>query len=208
MSVDVTVVDHPLVRTAVTTLRDRHTTTPEFRRALRMVSILLAFEATRGLGTEAIAVETPLEKTTGFRLARPTVVVPILRAGLGMAEAMLTVLPDATVGHAGMFRDETTFRPQAYYLKVPPHLPQSDILVVDPMLATGSSASDTLAELKKLGAQNLVYACIIACPEGIAHLRSSHPDVPIVVAAMDRGLNERKYILPGLGDAGDRYFGT
>jgi uracil phosphoribosyltransferase len=156
----------------------------------------------------AIEVTTPLQTCGGIALARPVVLVPILRAGLGLVDGMLRIVPDAQVGHLGLYRDEATLRPVTYYSRLPKNLPDAEVLLLDPMLATGHSACAAVAILKALGVRNLQFVCVVACPEGVAQLQGAHPEVPIITAAIDAGLNERGYILPGLGDAGDRYFGT
>jgi len=204
----VTLVSHPLARVRLTTLRDRETSSAEFRRALGDLASLLLMEATRDLEIAPRPIETPLAPFAGSALARPLVVVPILRAGLGMAEAILTLLPEASVGHIGMARDEETFRPASYYCRQPERLSAADVLLVDPMLATGHSADGAIAKLKRLGATRIRFVCVVSCPEGLRHLTTAHPDVPVFTAAIDDRLNERAYIVPGLGDAGDRYFGT
>jgi uracil phosphoribosyltransferase len=204
----VTVIEHPLVRVKLTKLRDQHTRSEEFRARLAELSTLLVFEATRDLTTRSQRIHTPLAAHEGSSLARPIIIAPILRAGLGMVEGMLHVLADVSVGHIGMKRDEHTHRPESYYFNLPKHLPEADVLVVDPMLATGHSASAAISKLKESGAQRIRFICCVACPEGLKHLQSTHPDVPVFTAAVDSGLNEKAYIVPGLGDAGDRYFGT
>jgi uracil phosphoribosyltransferase len=202
------VVDHPLVRTKVAVLRARETPRESFRRTLRELTALVAFEATRDLAVREVEVETPLAVCPGHILASEIVVVPILRAGLGMAEALLDVLPQARVGHVGMYRDEKTFEPRSYYFKAPPDLDRAEVFLVDPMLATGQSASDAATELKRCGVKNLRLMALVGCRPGVELFRKNHPDVSIFLAALDPGLNERAYIVPGLGDAGDRYFGT
>lgn len=201
-------VDHPLVKTKVAVLRNKETSRELFRRTLHELTTFVVIEATRELTLEEVAIETPLQPCTGHKLAKTVTIMPILRAGLGMAEAMLNVLPQARVGHVGMYRDEKTFEPKSYYYKAPPNLPDADIFLVDPMLATGQSASDAVTALKAGGAKRLKLLALVGCVTGAAHFRSKHPDVPIFLAALDDGLNERAYIVPGLGDAGDRYFGT
>ena len=203
-----TVVDHPLVKSKVTVLRNKDTSRELFRRTLRELTGLVAFEATRDLPLEEVPVETPLEGCTGHKLAKKVIIVPILRAGLGMAEAMLDVLPQARVGHVGMYRDEKTFEPRSYYFKAPPDLEKAEVFLVDPMLATGNSSSDAAAELKRCGVRRLRLVALVGCLPGVKLFQEKHPDVPIFLAALDPGLNERCYIVPGLGDAGDRYFGT
>jgi uracil phosphoribosyltransferase len=205
---NVTVVNHPLVFAKLTILRERSTATAEFRRQLQEISKLLLVEATRGWGTAALPVETPLASMTGATLGRPVVLVPILRAGLGMLDGMLPLLPHASVGHLGLYRDEKTLRPVSYYRRLPRALAEAEVLLLDPMLATGYSACEAVTVLKSHGARSIRFVCIVACPEGIAQLQGAHPDVPIIAAAVDSGLNEVGYIVPGLGDAGDRYFGT
>jgi uracil phosphoribosyltransferase len=204
----VTVVNHPLIHVRLTTLRDRATPPDRFRAALADLAAVLLFEATRDLALDPHPIETPLAPFEGSRLARPLVVVPILRAGLGMADAILRLLPEASVGHIGMARDEETFRPASYYCRQPSGLAEADVLLVDPMLATGHSACEAVATLKARGARAIRFLCVVSCPEGLRELLAHHPDVPVYTAAVDDGLNERAYILPGLGDAGDRYFGT
>lgn len=204
----VTVIEHPLVRVKLTRLRDVQTAPEEFRARLAELSTLLVFEATRDLATRPHRIRTPLQEHEGAALARPIIVAPILRAGLGMVEGMLHVLADVTVGHIGMKRDEHTHRPTSYYFNLPDHLSEADVLVVDPMLASGHSASAAIAKLKEAGASRIRFVCCVSCPEGLRQLTADHPDVLIFTAAIDSGLNEKAYIVPGLGDAGDRYFGT
>ena len=205
---DCTVVAHPLVKSRIAVLRNRETPAAEFRRALLQVTILVTFEATRELEIEETGIETPLAGCTGHRLRDDVVVVPILRAGLGMAEAILTVLPEARVGHVGIYRDELTLAPVSYYFRAPAGLDRSEVLLVDPMLATGNSAGEAATKLKAGGATRLRLIALLGCVPGAIHFRERHPDVPIFLGALDPGLNERGYIVPGLGDAGDRYFGT
>ena len=201
-------VDHPLVRAKLTRLRDKNTPFEEFRRGISEVSALMAFEATRDFETVARVVETPLANYEGAALRRPVILAPILRAGLGMVEGMCKVLPEASVGHIGLYRDETTHRPQHYYFNLPAHLSQAEVVVLDPMLATGWSATAALDRLKEKGATRLRLVCLVSCPEGLEQVRKAHPEVRVFTAAIDEGLNEKAYIVPGLGDAGDRYFGT
>jgi uracil phosphoribosyltransferase len=179
-----------------------------FRHALHDIAKLLCFEVTRDLETEVIDVETPLVKTEGFALARPIVLVPILRAGVGLMTGFSEILDEASVGYIGLYRDEVTLQPQSYYCKLPAHLPDSEVILIDPMLATGGSAADAADELKKSGATQIRFVCLIAAPEGVAAFEARHPDIPIFTASLDERLNENAYIVPGLGDAGDRYFGT
>jgi uracil phosphoribosyltransferase len=204
----VTVVDHPLVRVKLTRLRDGRTSAADFRTNARELAILLAFAATGDLSTVVEKVRTPIEECDGARLARPIIIVPILRAGLGMAEGILPFFRDAAVAHIGMRRDETTHLPACYYFNAPANLAQADVIVVDPMLATGQSAGESITKLKASGAARIRFVCFLSAPEGIAHLTSAHPDVPVFTGAVDARLDERAYIVPGLGDAGDRYFGT
>ena len=203
-----TIVDHPLVKAKVTILRNKETSTELFRRTLHELTALLAFEATRDLDVVEIDVETPLERCKGHRLSKGLTVVPILRAGLGMAEAMLDVLPQARLGHVGIYRDETTFEPMSYYFKAPRDLADSDVFLVDPMLATGNSAADAAAKLKAGGVVRLRLIALLGCVAGAQHFKRQHPEVPVYLAALDEKLNERAYIVPGLGDAGDRYCET
>lgn len=204
----VTVVDHPLVRVKLTRLRDKTTPREEFRRLVREIAALMAFEATRTLETVAKPTETPLASYAGKSLARPVVIAPILRAGLGIAEGMAAVLPEANTGHIGIYRDEETVRPESYYFKMPPDVASADVIVVDPMLATGGSAVAAIEKIKRLGATRIRFVCLVSCIAGIERLRSAHPDVPVFTAEIDGKLDARSYIVPGLGDAGDRYFGT
>lgn len=202
------VVDHPLVRAKLSVLRDARTSLKDFRGALHELSLLVGYESLRDLEEEPVPVETPLRGCSGSRVRDPIFLIPILRAGLGMAEALAELLPDAPVGHIGMFRDEVTLEPQAYYLRLPPGIERANVVCVDPMLATGNSATSAIDQLKRAGARKLRLVCVVGCPQGVERMRSAHPDVPIYLAAIDEGLNERGYIVPGLGDAGDRYYGT
>jgi uracil phosphoribosyltransferase len=202
------VVDHPLVRAKLSVLRDAATPSRDFRGALHELSVLVGYEALRDLAEEPLVVETPLRSCPGSRIRDPIILMPILRAGLGMAQALAGLLPEAPIGHIGMFRDEETLEPRPYFLRVPPGVERANVVCVDPMLATGNSAVAAIDQLKRSGARNLRLVCIVGCPQGVARMREAHPDVPIFLAAIDDGLNERGYILPGLGDAGDRYYGT
>ena len=204
----VTVVDHPLVRVKLTRLRDENTNPEEFRARLAELATLLAFEATRDFTTRVVEIRSPLARVEGAALTRPVIIAPILRAGLGMVEGMLHVLADVSVGHIGMKRDENTHRPTSYYFNLPSHLPEAEVIVVDPMLATGHSSSAAIAQLKAAGAKWIRFVCCVCCPEGLNQVCNAHPDVRVFTAAIDPGLNEKAYIVPGLGDAGDRYFGT
>lgn len=201
------VVDHPVLARAVTQLRARDTSRAAFRAAMATAASLLAYEALRDLRVGPVTVETPLEATEGVRPA-PVMVVAILRAGLGMVDGFLGLVPDAAVGHLGMRRDEETLQPVAYYESLPDGVETSTVFAVDPMLATGGSAVAALTRLREAGATDLRLVVLVAAPEGVAAVRAAHPDVPIVAATLDRGLDERGYIRPGLGDAGDRLFGT
>jgi uracil phosphoribosyltransferase len=175
---------------------------------MQEISILLLAEAARSWKTSPVEIETPLRQCTGQILARPIVLVPILRAGLGMLDGMARLLPEASVGHIGVYRDATTLRPTTYFSRLPSSLPEADVVLIDPMLATGHSACEAAAMLKKNGARRIQFVCLVACPPGIQQLQSAHPDVAIITAAIDPELNASGYIVPGLGDAGDRYFGT
>ena len=205
---EVTVVDHPLVARHLSVLRDKATPSGDFRRRLSDISMLLLFEALHDLRVREDAIETPLETTGGMRLADEIVVIAILRAGLGMTDGALRLIPEARVGHLGLYRDEESLQPVGYYESIPRHTPDAEVIVVDPMLATGGSAVSALDRLKKDGVGRLRFVCLVAAPEGIAAVREKHPEVPVFCAAVDRELDERGYIRPGLGDAGDRIFGT
>lgn len=203
-----TVVDHPLVKRDLTILRDKNTNSDVFRGAFRRVSALLAFEACKNFKLAEKEIETPLEKTVGYKLGQEIVLVPVLRAGLSMLTPFLEIIPDAKVGHIGIQRNEETLEPMEYYFKAPSSVPDSRVLVLDPMLATGGSSSTAITFLKKRGAQTINFVCVVASPEGVKKLQKDHPDINIYAAALDRELNEKGYIVPGLGDAGDRAFGT
>jgi uracil phosphoribosyltransferase len=202
------VVRHPVLADRLTVLRNRDTAWPDFRHALYECAAILAVEAARDLELTETEIETPLERTRGERLSEQVVVVPVLRAGLGMVDGFLRLLPDARVGHIGMARDEKAHTPVDYFSRLPPGLAESRVFVLDPMLATGGSAVNALQHLKEAGAQHLELVCLVASPEGVAVVGEAHPDVKIWTAAVDRGLDENAYIRPGLGDAGDRVFGT
>jgi uracil phosphoribosyltransferase len=201
-------IQHPVIKRDVTILRDKNTDSETFRAALQRVSNILAVELSREFRLTETEVETPLEETQGAKLTHDIILVPVLRAGLGMVNGFLQIIPEAKVGHIGLQRDEETLKPIEYYYKVPKHLETAEVVMLDPMLATGGSASEALKYLKKRGATKLVFACLVAAPEGIDKIKSEHPDVKIYAAALDRQLNSKGYILPGLGDAGDRTFGT
>jgi uracil phosphoribosyltransferase len=204
----VTVVDHVLLRRLVSILRDRETPHGGFRQTLDDAAMILAYEAMRGLRAEEFEVHTPLEPAEATRLADQVVIVAILRAGLGLVDGFLRLVPDARVGHLGMYRDEEALRPVGYYENIPPGVEDAEVFVVDPMLATGGSATQAIARLKRAGARRLTFVCLVAAPEGVAALRAAHPEVPIITATLDRELDSNGYIRPGLGDAGDRIFGT
>ncbi len=201
-------IEHPLIKRDVTILRDVKTTSETFRAALQRVSNVLAVEISKNFELTSIDINTPLEKTIGSKLTQDVILVPVLRAGLGMVNGFLQIIPEAKVGHIGLQRDEETLKPIEYYYKVPKNLETSEVIMLDPMLATGGSASEALKYLKKRGATKLVFACLVASPEGIKKVETEHPDIKIFAAALDRELNSKGYILPGLGDAGDRTFGT
>ena len=205
------IMDHPLIQHKITLLRDKTTGTKEFRELVSEIAMLMCYEATRDLPLEDIEVETPIAKTLSKVIAGSKVaIVPILRAGLGMVDGMLKLIPAAKVGHIGLYRKEEGDKIEVveYYCKLPDDIQHRDTIVLDPMLATGLSASDALTQLKKKGARNLKFMCIIAAPEGLKALQEAHPDVPIYCGTVDKCLNEDYYIVPGLGDAGDRIFGT
>jgi len=209
LSPNVTVLDHPLIQHKISMLRDKNTGTNEFRSLVSEIAMLMGFEALRDLPTKDIDVETPLETCkTPVIAGKKLAIVPILRAGLGMVDGILRLVPTAKVGHIGLYRDPETHEPHEYYCKLPAPIEQRTILVVDPMLATGGSASAAVGFLKERGAQNIKFMCLIAAPEGIERLTKDHPDIEIYCASKDEKLNEHGYIVPGLGDAGDRLFGT
>jgi uracil phosphoribosyltransferase len=202
-------VTHPLVQHKVSYLRDRHTPTVHFRKLVEEVTLLLTYEATKDLPTEDVEIETPLEVAPVPRISGKKVAVcPILRAGLGMLDGVLTLISGARVGFIGLYRDENTLQPVEYYVKLPQDVADRDVILLDPMLATGNSTASAIAMVKEAGAADVRLISVIAAPEGIANIERTHPDVLIVVAAIDRGLNERGFIVPGLGDAGDRLYGT
>ena len=205
----VIVVDHPLVQHKLGLLRDRTTPTQAFRQLVDELTLLLTYEATKDMATEEVEIETPLERTTVQRISGKKVAVcPILRAGVGMLDGVLSLISGARVGFIGLYRNEETLEPVEYYVKLPADIAQRDVIVLDPMLATGNSTAAAVATVKQAGAQSIRLIAIIAAPEGIERLQAEHPDVTIVVAAIDRELNDRGYIMPGLGDAGDRIYGT
>jgi uracil phosphoribosyltransferase len=205
----VTIVDHPLVQHKLALMRDAETSTAKFRGLMREVSLLLAYEATRDLPVEEVEIETPLERARFPVLSgKKLCLVSILRAGNGILDGMLELLPSARVGHIGLYRDPRTLQAVEYYLKLPEDLSERDVILVDPMLATGNSAVAAISRLRELRARSIKFVCLVASPEGIAKLHGIFPDVAILAAARDRGLDDHGYILPGLGDAGDRLFGT
>ena len=210
MSLDgVTVVDHPLVAHKLTIMRRKDTSTKSFRQLLREISLLLAYEATRGLELTTVEIETPLTTMQAPTLAgKKLVFAPILRAGMGLLEGMLELVPSARVAHVGLYRDPKTLTAVEYYFKAPEDVADRTVIVLDPMLATANSASAAIERLKEAGVRDLRFVCLLAAPEGVAKLRSEHPDVPIFTAAIDECLNDHGYIVPGLGDAGDRIYGT
>ena len=209
MSKNPMILDHPLVQHKVSHLRDKYTGTKEFKELVSELAMLLCYEATRDLPTEEVEIETPVAiAKTRVLSGRKLALVPILRAGLGMVDGMLTLLPAAKVGHIGLYRNEETLEPVEYYCKLPSDIAERDVMVLDPMLATGGSAVDAITQIKKRGAKSIKFLAIIAAPEGLERLHTAHPDVDIYVAALDEKLNENGYIIPGLGDAGDRIFGT
>lgn len=206
---NVIVLDHPLLKHKITHLRDKNTGTNEFRRLVKEIAVLEGYEALRHLKTELVEVETPIEKAqepviSGKKLC----FVPILRAGLGMVEGMLELVPSAKVGHIGLYRDEVTHEPHEYYCKLPYSIADREIYVLDPMLATGGSACDAVKLLKEKGCKNITFICIIAAPEGVKAFHAKYPEIPLYIGTLDRCLNDKAYICPGLGDCGDRIFGT
>lgn len=201
-------IDHPLLKRDMTILRNKNTEPESFRAAVKRIATILAVETSKEISMTNIEIETPLEKTIGFELNQDVVLVPVLRAGLGMVSGFLGVIPEAKVGHIGLQRDETTLLPTEYYYKTPKNLEKSKVILLDPMLATGGSAAEALNYLKKRGALDIVFVCLVASPIGVQKVLTMHPNVKIIAAAYDRELNEKGYILPGLGDAGDRTFGT
>ena len=202
------ILDHPLIQQKLYFLRAKDTDSLYFRTLLNEVAAVMVYEVTRNLPVEEREVETPLEITTGYVLARPITLVPILRAGLGMCDGILGLIPSARVGHVGLYRDHDTLKPVQYYLKFPADIADSEIIVIDPMLATGGSALAAIDLVKEHGGESISFVCLVAAPEGVMVMEEHHPEVPIYTAALDRQLNDLAYILPGLGDAGDRIYGT
>jgi uracil phosphoribosyltransferase len=202
------VLNHPLIQQKLFYLRDKRTSSLNFRNTLNEISGLMVYEITRNIAVRPKALETPLEKTTGYVLAKKLMLVPILRAGLAMCDGILALIPNAKVGHIGLYRDKKSHSPIEYYQKLPPHIADAEILVIDPMLATGGSASTAVDIVKKAGGSSIIFVCLVAAPEGVEKLHNDHPEIPVYTAALDRELSSNKYILPGLGDAGDRIYGT
>ncbi len=205
---NLTVIDHPLLKRDLTILRDKRTSNHMFRSTLRRISSIMAYQVTRDLKMKQVVVTTPLEQTKGFVLGQNIVLVPVLRAGIGLVDGFLDFLPESKVGHVGLYRDEKTLKPVEYYSKFPKNLGKSVVFLLDPMLATGGSGSAAILFLKEKGARNIRFVSLLAAPQGVRKISAQHPDVQIYTAVLDRTLNEHGYILPGLGDAGDRIFGT
>ncbi|MDH3268214.1 MAG: uracil phosphoribosyltransferase [Ignavibacteria bacterium] len=201
-------IQHPLVKRDITILRNKKTNSETFRAAVTRISNILAVEISTSFSLKSTKIKTPLESTNGYQLKHDVVLIPVLRAGLGMVEGFLQLIPDAKLGHVGLERNESTLQPISYYLKTPKNLGKAEVILLDPMLATGGSASTAISFLKKRRARNIIFACLLAAPEGVEKLLYDHPDVIIFSSALDRQLNRKGYILPGLGDAGDRTFGT
>ncbi|HTR49368.1 MAG TPA: uracil phosphoribosyltransferase [Kofleriaceae bacterium] len=209
MAGKVNVIDHPLVQHKLTLMRSKETSTSTFRNLLREISMLLAYEVCRDMPTTSIEIETPIAKTRAPALdGKKIVLIAILRAGNGILDGMLEILPSARVGHIGLYRDPRTLEPVEYYYKVPDNMGDRDAIVVDPMLATGNSAVAAVSRLKASGPRSIKFVCLLTCPEGLRVFHGAHPDIPVYTAAVDDRLNEKSYIVPGLGDAGDRLFGT
>ena len=203
-----TVLDHPLITHKLTQMRDKNCGTKDFREHLDEIAELMAYEVCRDLPVKPVEIETPMAKMTGYELSREVVIVPILRAGIGLLDGIRRLVPTAKVGFIGMYRDEETLEPHEYFAKFPKNLEEAIVMVVDPMLATGGSAVDAISMVKKRGAKNIKLVCLVGAPEGVKAMQTAHPDVDIYLAALDEKLNEIGYIVPGLGDAGDRIFGT
>ncbi|MDY0392324.1 MAG: uracil phosphoribosyltransferase [Candidatus Bipolaricaulis sp.] len=201
-------VEHPLIKAKLTMLRDRRTDRLQFRQILEEVTALMVYEITRDFPLRQVEVETPLERTAGVELARPVVLVPVLRAGIVMLDGVLDLIPSARVGHIGIYRDPATLKPVEYFAKLPANLSDALVIVVDPMLATGGSAAHAVSIVKERGARDVRFLCLVAAPEGLRAIHDAHPDVPVYAASLDRELDAHGYIRPGLGDAGDRLFGT
>jgi uracil phosphoribosyltransferase len=202
------IIDHPLIQHKLTQIRNKHTGTKEFRENVNEIAGLMAYEITRDIPLRKTVTETPMMRCETRELSRDIVLIPVLRAGLGMVDGITSLIPTAKIGHVGMYRDHDTLEPKSYYAKFPYRMKKAVVLVLDPMLATGGSASATLDKLKSEGANDLKLVCIVGAPEGLERISKDHPEVEIYLAALDDGLNEKGYIIPGLGDAGDRLFGT
>lgn len=206
---NLTVIEHPLVKSKITQMRDKNTTTKEFGELVDEISGLMCYEITRDLPVEEIEIETPITKTTGYRIkGNDMAIVPILRAGLGMVKGIHELIPTAKIGHIGLYRDHDTLQPVEYLCKLPTDIESRDVILVDPMLATGGSAIKAIEILKDKGAKSIRLACLVGCPEGVKAVHDAYPDVPMFLAALDEKLDENGYIVPGLGDAGDRLYGT
>jgi len=206
---NLTIIDHPLIQHKLAVLRARETSKKTFRELVDEIAMLMGYEVTKDLPLEPVEIDTPLERTRAWTVSgKKLTLVPILRAGLGMVEGMLRLMPSVRVGHIGLYREHDTLQPVDYYFKIPPDAPSRDFIVLDPMLATGGSAAAAVRSLKRQGAARVRLVCLVAAPEGVRRMLEEHPDVQIYTAALDRQLNEHGYILPGLGDAGDRLFGT
>lgn len=208
MSNNVHIMDHPLIAHKITMLREKETNVKDFRQLIYEISLLMGYESTKDLPLRDIEIETPLQKTTGKEIAKKVAIVPILRAGLGMVDGVLDLFPKAKVGHIGLYRDHETLKPVEYYCKLPRDIENREVIVVDPMLATGGSSAAAIEFIKQRGATNIKLMSIIASPEGLKVVEEIHPDIEIYIGALDEKLNEHGYILPGLGDAGDRLYGT
>ena len=209
MKYNYSVVDHPLIAHKLSIMRNKKTGSKDFRELLNEIAMLMGYELTRDLPLEEITIETPVQKTKAYTISgKKLAIVPILRAGIGMVDGLLDLVPVAKVGHIGLYRDPETHLPVTYYCKLPADIDQRIVILVDPMLATGGSASDALTKLKEHGCTHIKFMCLVAAPEGVAKVQADHPDVDIYAAALDEKLNDHAYIVPGLGDAGDRIFGT
>ena len=203
------IIEHPLILSKMTQIRRKETPTKMFKELVNEISALMCYEITRDLETETFEIQTPICKTTGYKIkGEDLVLVPILRAGLGMVEGIQNLIPNAKTGHIGIYRDHDTLQPVEYLCKLPPHMEKRDIIILDPMLATGGSAVKAIEILKTFDVKSIRLACLVGCPEGVEFVHKNHPEIPIYLAAMDEKLNENGYIVPGLGDAGDRLFGT
>lgn len=209
MNSNVTIFDHPLIQHKLSILRDKNTSSKDFRELVSEIAMLMCYEVTRDLPLEEVEIETPICKTTVKHLAgKKLAIIPILRAGLGMVDGIRSLIPSARIGHIGLYRDETTLKPVEYYCKLPKDIADRDVIVADPMLATGGSGIDAVSQIKLRHPKSIKFVCIIAAPEGIEAFSKAHPDVSVYCAALDEKLNDNGYIIPGLGDAGDRIFGT